>query len=80
MESANVIHLRIAFSAFDADADGTLTVDEFRSCIAKVAPHEVEPEAMDELVQRLDANGDGLIVIDEWLDFCLAAARDERIA
>ena len=76
METASVIQLRIAFSAFDTDADGVLTVEEFADAMKRVAPHDIDDASMASLVGRLDANGDGLIVIEEWLSFCLAQAQE----
>ena len=75
MESTNVIQLRIAFSAFDEDQDGVLTTGEFADAMSRVSPNEIDEAAMARLVQKLDANGDGLILIDEWLRFCVDEAQ-----
>ena len=64
------MQLRIAFDLFDCDRDGVLTIEEFRSALARMAPAPVEELAVQRIVSELDINGDGEIDIEEWIDFC----------
>ena len=70
-ESSSFIQLRIAFTAFDMDGDGVLTVSEFEDAMKRVAPQEIDEVAMQQLIRELDQNGDKIITVEEWLDFCV---------
>ena len=48
------------FSQADADGDGTLTPDEFKTFQQLVAQHRTAAQ-----FQQLDANGDGKVTLDE---------------
>ena len=64
------MQLRIAFDLFDCDGDGVLTIEEFRSALARMAPAPVEELAVQRIVRELDIDGDGAISIEEWIEFC----------
>jgi Ca2+-binding EF-hand superfamily protein len=67
------------FQAADADRDGMVAADEFNKMIAVAtasqknlglpAPYATDAERTAAFV-AMDANGDGSISFDEWLEFC----------
>ena len=69
MGSSGELALRVAFGCFDKDGDGSLTNDEFRNALGRLAPVPMDAREMDDLVAQLDANGDGEIEVDEWIAF-----------
>ena len=67
------LDVRAAFSLFDLDGDGSITVAEFEATLAALGLH-APPEVVRMLVQRLDANGDGEV---QYHEFVQMVAREE---
>lgn len=62
------------FKAFDGDAGGTLTIDEFQGMWMEMA----RPRMVDRF-QRLDADGDGMVTRDEYdRPFAYMMSRHDR--
>jgi cytochrome c553 len=55
-----------AFQLGDTDKDGKLTKDEFQKLMANNPRVKDNPKAADFLFNRLDANGDGYLSLDEF--------------
>lgn len=61
--------IRAAFSAFDQDGDGYLTVDELMAVLLRPTngnPSFFTPEMVMEFVREFDENGDGVLEFDEF--------------
>ena len=72
-----------AFAVFDADGSGTLTPDELKAILTRPVarrPPKFTAGAVDALVARYDANGDGVLSIDEFASAWAALGADEMAA
>ena len=61
--------IRKAFAVFDKNGDGTLDSDELKAILTKPVngkPARFTPEEVDALIQKYDANGDGVLSIEEF--------------
>jgi len=58
-----------AFHAFDADGDGTVDSHELKSALGNLGPKFLSDEECDELMTLVDLNGDGLLSIEEFVNF-----------
>lgn len=56
------------FSRFDADGDGKISPTELR-CLMRTISHELSLEDAEAAVESTDANGDGLLDVDEFIRF-----------
>ena len=69
--------LRQVFSAMDADGDGQVSLHEFLEAAKSRSEAEMELPAMHAFY---DANGDGVLTIEEWTKGIAATGRtDEEI-
>lgn len=57
--------LYAAFAKLDVSADGRLSIEEFRRGASKLKP-PIQPSEVDAEFERLDANGGGLVLFDEF--------------
>lgn len=66
-EIAKAAALRAAFAAFDTDGSGTLTAAELAAALTrKGGGNPLGEEDARELIESVDANGDGVLSIDEF--------------
>ena len=56
-----------AFCFFDADGSGGLSYAELREIFAAVCPFHIPDEKLEEIWAVVDANGDGLATLDEFV-------------
>jgi len=54
-----------AFAGMDADGDGKISPEEFKTAAAKMTP-PIPPEQVPALMKEMDANGDGVIQPEEF--------------
>jgi hypothetical protein len=54
-----------AFSKFDLNKDGTISVDELKAGLEKAFKHEIPESRIEKLVDKFDQNGDGILQMDE---------------
>ena len=67
---------RDAFSRMDLDGDGVITASELTACLGDHFGVEVETrEAVEAIMADFDANGDGILELDE---ICAAWRRGAR--
>jgi Ca2+-binding EF-hand superfamily protein len=63
----------VLFDAVDPSGDGVITPAEYRSFLAI---YQVDGPQADEIVARLDLDGDGQVSRDEfaslWMEFCFS--------
>jgi hypothetical protein len=55
-----------AFSKFDLNKDGTISVDELKAGLEKAFKHEIPESRIKQLVDKFDQNGDGILQMDEF--------------
>ena len=60
-----------AFTYFDTSGDGKLEKDELFKSLSAVCPFEIKPDAFDKIFAQLDADGDGSVTADEFIDYLL---------
>jgi hypothetical protein len=56
-----------AFSKFDLNKDGTISVDELKAGLEKAFKHEIPERRIEKLVVKFDQNGDGILQMDEFV-------------
>ena len=54
------------FSKFDLNKDGTISVDELKVGLEKASKKEIPQYRIEKLLQKLDANGDGVLQQEEF--------------
>lgn len=59
---------RTVFDTFDVDKDGFLTPDEFRQVMAELGVADLSAAQARALLGRQDADGDGTVSFEEFLD------------
>lgn len=59
------------FRYFDTSGDGSLECEELYSSFMAACPFEVPRAHFDSIFQQLDANQDGTVTIDEFVDFLI---------
>lgn len=72
----NNLELKRVFSTFDKNGDGFITKQELRESLKNIRMFMTESE-VEEMVVKLDANGDGLIDFDEFCILCKAIDDDD---
>ncbi|MBA0710259.1 hypothetical protein Golax_025246, partial [Gossypium laxum] len=72
----NNLELKRVFSTFDKNGDGFITKQELRESLKNIRMFMTESE-VEEMVVKLDANGDGLIDFDEFRILCKAIDDDD---
>lgn len=70
--------LKRVFATFDKDGDGFITKKELRESLKGIGMVMTEKE-VEEMVQKLDANGDGLIDLDEFCDLFESMVKREKV-
>ena len=55
-----------AFTKFDLNHDGTISVDELKVGLEKATKIEIPQNRIEKLLQRFDANGDGVLQMEEF--------------
>ncbi|XVF34606.1 hypothetical protein REPUB_Repub18cG0073400 [Reevesia pubescens] len=68
---SNKVELRRVFATFDKNGDGFITKQELRESLKNIGLFMTENE-VEEMVVKVDANGDGLIDFDEFCILCQA--------
>jgi len=63
--------MRDAFAYFDSSGDGRLDHDELFQSFVDACPFEVDKAAFSLIFQKIDANGDGHVTIDEFINYLL---------
>ena len=61
-----VSELRTAFSYFDTNGDGSITVEELKIAVEKV-DLSIDSNQLHEMIHSIDKNKDGKISIDEFM-------------
>ncbi|KAL4304386.1 hypothetical protein GQ457_10G016430 [Hibiscus cannabinus] len=67
----NILELRRVFATFDKNGDGFITKQELRESLTNIRMFLTEND-VEEIVVKLDMNGDGLIDFDEFVKLCEA--------
>ncbi|XWS70731.1 hypothetical protein CRYUN_Cryun03dG0073000 [Craigia yunnanensis] len=68
---SNKVELKRVFSTFDKNGDGFITKQELKESLKNIRLFMTEKE-VEEMVVKVDANGDGLIDFDEFCILCQA--------
>ena len=66
-----------AFSYFDTDSSGTLEYQELFHSFQAACPFLVTEKLFGELWTKIDANGDGAVSVDEFVDYLISHAAGE---
>jgi len=67
----DVLHL---FRKFDANRDDSVSPEELLAVLQQLSdPADSRGERLEELLQRIDTNGDGLIQLEEFMAWCSAS-------
>jgi Ca2+-binding EF-hand superfamily protein len=59
-------NLKLAFDYFDKDHSGTLSPDEIREVLGLSEDNEKSRKIVNDIIEEVDENGDGLISFDEF--------------
>lgn len=70
-DDSNKAELKRVFATFDKNGDGFITKQELRESLKNIRIFSTEKE-VEEMVVKVDANGDGLIDFDEFCILCQA--------
>mmetsp|Transcript_26684 Transcript_26684/g.67871 ORF Transcript_26684/g.67871 Transcript_26684/m.67871 type:complete len:440 (-) Transcript_26684:944-2263(-) len=57
---------RAAFSVFDLDGDGSLSLEELKMVLTRPGDNAITPEEAQDLIRIFDANGDGQLQFEEF--------------
>jgi len=68
---ADVIGLKKAFYAFDADNSGSISFDEIREITRRRSGHAMSERGFRKILRRYDTDGDGEISWDEYLNMMI---------
>ncbi|ANZ15016.1 hypothetical protein SNOUR_08485 [Streptomyces noursei ATCC 11455] len=63
---ADIEQAKATFAKFDADGDGRVTPDEFKSAMAAMGDHLVTGPMAEAVIKAKDSDGDGLMSFDEF--------------
>ena len=63
--------MRDAFAYFDSSGDGSLQFDELHQTFVDACPFEIDSETFAEIFEGIDADGDGEVTIDEFIEYLL---------
>uniref|UniRef100_F1LFW9 Calmodulin-2/3/5 n=1 Tax=Ascaris suum TaxID=6253 RepID=F1LFW9_ASCSU len=74
IESDRLTEIREAFSVFDRDGDGRITVDELGAVMDSLGEHPSESE-LRRMISEFDEDGNGTIEMDEFLRLMARKAR-----
>ncbi|KAL0013708.1 hypothetical protein SO802_000777 [Lithocarpus litseifolius] len=74
--SHNKTELKKVFATFDKNGDGFITKQELRESLKNIRMFVTEKE-VEEMVLKVDANGNGLIEFDEFCELCEAMVGQE---
>ncbi|XP_012581055.1 PREDICTED: calcium-binding protein 2 [Condylura cristata] len=69
-ETADMIgvrELRDAFREFDTDGDGRISLGELRAALKALLGQRLSQREVDEILQDVDLNGDGLVDFEEFV-------------
>ncbi|KAF5459192.1 hypothetical protein F2P56_023170 [Juglans regia] len=75
----NKAELKKIFATFDKNGDGFITKQEMRESLKNIKMVVTDKE-VEEMVVKVDANGDGLIEFDEFCVLCESMVSEERAA
>ncbi|XP_020599814.1 probable calcium-binding protein CML31 [Phalaenopsis equestris] len=78
MQSLNQISLERVFCCFDENGDGKISSTELRSCMSVVG-HELSLDEARAMIDSMDANGDGLLSLDEFIKLIEREEEDDRM-
>ncbi len=59
------------FKKLDTDNTDSLTLQEFRACKSKFQEWGFEIRNVEEEFQKLDFDGSGTVIFDEFADYCI---------
>lgn len=74
--ASNKLDFERIFSRFDSDGDGKLSPPELRQLMRTVS-HELSLQDAKAAVESTDANGDGLLDMDEFMQFVGAKGEND---
>ncbi|MCC3776040.1 EF-hand domain-containing protein [Streptomyces sp. UNOB3_S3] len=63
---ASIEEARKAFDRFDANGDGFITAEEYKSVMAQLGDHNVTVTVAQAIINKKDANGDGVLSFEEF--------------
>ena len=59
---------RLAFEMFDSDGSGNIDANELKHMMEEQGQMEVDEGEIDDIIARVDKNGDGVIDLEEFMD------------
>ncbi|ALU96315.1 MULTISPECIES: EF-hand domain-containing protein [Streptomyces] len=63
---ADIQSARAVFEKFDANGDGLITANEYKSAMAQLGDPFVTETVAQAIINAHDGNGDGLLTFDEF--------------
>ncbi|MGW4178738.1 EF-hand domain-containing protein [Streptomyces rubiginosohelvolus] len=63
---ADIESARAVFEKFDANGDGLITANEYKSAMAQLGDPFVTETVAQAIINAHDGNGDGLLTFDEF--------------
>mmetsp|Transcript_79685 Transcript_79685/g.158362 ORF Transcript_79685/g.158362 Transcript_79685/m.158362 type:complete len:207 (-) Transcript_79685:289-909(-) len=80
MSEEDYAKVKQAFSIFDTNSDGTISVQELRAILSRGANPMLSNEEVDEVISAFDASGDGKLSIKEFQKACFSMTDEEAEA